>query len=112
MSQEDSPHSPDMTINPMSVIEKLVKERQEKELEDAKVVENMEEWKKAANSLFSSDEGKLFIKYLLRQVKLFTIDSSRDMTKMLEDRGGKNVYLGLIRPYLTPELLVELENQK
>ncbi len=112
MSEESSPHSPEMDISATSVIEKLVKERQQAELEKAKVIENEEEWQKAARTMFSTNEGKLFIKYLLRHVKLFTIDNSRDMTKMLEDRGGKNVYLGLIRPYLQQELLAELENQK
>ena len=112
MPQEDSSPHADMTIDPKSVVEKLVRERQAKERADAKVIENMEEWKRAVTSMCSTGEGKLFIKYLLRHVKLFKIDDSRDMTKMLEDRGGKNVYLGLIRPYLPQELLAELENQK
>jgi hypothetical protein len=108
----DSPHTADLGINPMSIIEKLVEERKEKERLQAVIVENELEWKKAANKLFGGPNGKLFIKYLLRMNGLFTPDSGRDMTKMLEDRGAKNVYLRLIRPYLTPELLTELETQR
>ena len=107
----DSPHT-DMEINPTSTIEKMVRERMERERLAAVAVENEAEWRNAANSLFASPNGKMFIKYLLRQCGLFSIDSTRDMTKMLEDRGAKNVYLRLIRPYLTAELLMELENQR
>ena len=96
----------------MSIIEKLVEERKAKELAEAKIVENEKEWRDAANRVFASPDGRLFIKYLLRATKLFAVDTTRDMTKMLEDRGAKNLYLGLIRPYLTPELLTELETQK
>lgn len=108
----DSPHMDEMTVNPTSVLEKLVRERQEKEDAQAKIFENEQEWRDAANRLFASPDGKLFVKYLLRHCKLFAVDTTRDMTKMLEDRGAKNVYLRLMRPYLTPELLMELETQK
>jgi hypothetical protein len=102
----------DLGITPESTIEKMVQERLERERQRAIIVENEKEWAKAANQLFGGRNGKLFIKYLLRMNGLFTVETSRDMTKLLEDRGAKNVYLALIRPYLTPELLAELETQR
>lgn len=108
----DNPHLADLSLNPQSVIEKLVQERLERERQDAIAVENETEWRDAANRVFASPDGKLFIKYFLRQCGLFRADNTRDMTKMLEDRGAKNVYLRLIRPYLTADLLMQLETQK
>lgn len=108
----DNPHTADLNLDPRSIIEKLVQERREREDAEARAIENEQEWRDAANKLFASPYGKLFIKYLLRQCGLFRVDTTRDMTKMLEDRGAKNVYLRLIRPYLTAELLMELETQK
>lgn len=106
-----SPHAMSMESELLSAVERVAKERQERERQEAVAIENIEEWKKAARSLFGSRNGKLFIKYLLRQNGLFKPSATRDMTKMLEERGMKDVYLVLIRPYLTPELLAELETQ-
>lgn len=106
----DNPHIEEADLR--SVLQKMQERRAEAERQDAIADENKQEWREAANRIFSSRDGKLFIKYLLRASGLFRVDSTRDMTKMLEDRGTKNVYLSLIRPYLTPELLMELENQK
>jgi len=102
----------DMSINPESIIAKLVKERHQKEEATQRIIENEVEWQKAANSLFGSPNGKLFIKYLLRSIGLFAVDNTRDPAKLLEDKGKRQIYLQLIRPYLTPELLMELENQR
>lgn len=110
-NEQASPHLADLGLNAHSIIDKLARERQEEERKKAVIIENVKEWEKAANRLFAGPNGKLFIKYLLRMNKLFVPDDGKDMTKMLEERGMKNVYLKLIRPYLTPELLSELETQ-
>jgi len=95
-----------------SVLEKMQERRAEAERQEAIAEEHKQEWRDAANRLFASPDGQLFIKYLLRANGLFRPDATRDMTKMLEDRGARNIYLVLIRPYLTAELLMQLENQK
>lgn len=110
-SPNNNSDAPELTVDPKSVIEKMARQYEERENEKAKLIENEKEWASAAKSLFGSRNGKLFIKYLIRHIKLFQVDTTRDMTKMLEDRGAKNVYLRLIRPYLPPELLAELETQ-
>lgn len=104
-----NPHIEDADLR--SVLEKVQERRDAAAKQELIAEENKEEWAKAANRVFASPDGQLFIKYLLRASGVFRVDTTRDMTKMLEDRGARNVYLGLIRPYLTPELRTQVENQ-
>ena len=102
----------DMTISAQSIVEKMVRQNQERDRQKEKIVENAEEWTKAINSLCASPNGKLLIKYMLRHNKLFIVDNTRDHVKMIENNGARKVYLELIRPFLTAEVISDIENQK
>ena len=101
----------ELTIGAKSVIEKLVTERQERERQEQIAIENEEEWKKAINTICSTAEGELMIKYMLRHNRLFKPGRSTNQVAMVEDSGKQRVYLELIRPYLKPEIIGKLETQ-
>ncbi|MEE9356578.1 MAG: hypothetical protein V3U75_13390 [Methylococcaceae bacterium] len=102
----------DQKISARSIVDKLVKEQAKKDAQEESVIENMKEWENVINRISSSSDGQLLIKYLLRHNKLFIVDNVRDHVTMIENSGAKKVYLQLIRPFLTPEVLSIVENQK
>lgn len=112
MSDEDIAQRPETPLSAQSITQKLLEDRETKQQQKEQVIENIEEWQKAANRLFTSDDGKLFAKYLIRFCQVFEVDNSANPAKLLEDNGKKKVYLNLIRPYLTIETLTYIEHQK
>lgn len=94
-----------------NTVDKLLSQRAEKTRQQEVVIENMEEWQEVLNRIFTSDDGKLFAKYLLRHCGIFNKEDSTNHIKMIENIGKRNVYLELIRPYLDVLTRSEIENQ-
>lgn len=103
--------SSSLSIDTISVIERLVKDRKDKAHNREKVIENIEEWKKAINRICGTHDGQLLIKYMIRHNGLYNVDNSINHAKMIEDNGKKKVYLELIRPFLKSDIINKLENQ-
>lgn len=99
--------------NPFSnlSVEKMLEKKKAKEHQRALLAEEIEEYKACLDRLFSSPDGKYFIKKLIRYVGLFSFDTKIDAGKLVEDAAKKKVYLELIRPYLSATTRMELENQ-
>lgn len=95
-----------------SVIDQLLKHRQNAEEAKKVILENEGEWKKVINRMLTTEDGKFFAKYMLRYLGIFNIDSSNNQIKLIEDNGKRKFYLELIRPYLDVETINLIENQK
>lgn len=91
-----------------NIIDKLL-ERREKQKELA--IENIEEFKKAVNSVFSGDAGLFFAKYWLKEMGLFDYDDNKDGVSLVENKGAKRFYLRYVRPNLSNEIRNKLEGQ-
>lgn len=96
---------------PESVIDQFIQRKQSQENQAAILKEEIEEYKRVLNIVFSSPAGKEFGKYLLRYCGIFTFDKVLNPAKLVEDRGKRAVYLDLIRPYLEKTVKMELEGQ-
>ena len=94
------------------VYNRILEQRRVREEARSQVVEHEQEWAKAANRLFSTEDGQLFIKYLLRFSNIFTVDNSLAPATLIENNGKRAIYLKLIRPYLNDDVRALVENQK
>lgn len=66
----------------------------------AKIAENVAEWQRCVNVVFSSPEGQYFAKYLIKYINIHGWGDCKNPNQLLEDNGKRRVYLELIRPYL------------
>lgn len=97
-------------LNERNIVDALAKKAAEREKSQEVVIENIEEYKQALNMVFSTNEGKLVMKYLLRHSGIFNDDAQLDAAKLVEGKGRKSVYLKMIRPFLDKQLRMELES--
>jgi len=92
-----------------STAERLMKKAKEKEKQEELKIEAAEEWKKLVNSIAASENGKTFLKFMVKASGVFNIDSQLNPAKLVEDRGRKEFYLKFIRPYLETSIRSEIE---
>ena len=59
--------------------------------------------------VFSTDFGIAFGKYLIKYCQVFTPEDTANTQKMFENSVKRKVYLELIRPYLSSETRIKLE---
>lgn len=95
----------------LSTVERLIQQQAEKRKQQDIVIEREKEWKDVVNRLFSTDDGRYFAKYLLKDMRLFTADEHVNPAQEIEDRGRRRFYLKYIRPYLDRDVRVNVENQ-
>lgn len=76
---------------------------------EEKIVENQEEWQKAVNRIAQSNDGKLFLKMMIKYGKIFDPRDITNTVKMVEDAGKANFYLLHVRPYIDKNLIGEIE---
>lgn len=83
---------------------------QRKKDNDKRIKEEQELFVKSLEKVFSTDFGVVFGKYLIKYCQVFTPEDTANPQKMIENAGKRKVYLELIRPYLSKELKIELED--
>lgn len=95
---------------PSSTVEKLQQLAQERKdnLELSK--EEMREFKKAANSILSSKNGKLFWKMSKRIMKIDAIDQDFSPVNMAVSKAYRNYY-NFIMQMLNPDVRMELDRE-
>lgn len=94
-----------------SSLEKIQAHRQLQEKMAQSAIDDEQEWAKVCLAIFSSPNGKLLAKYMLRHNRLFKVDSRQTPDMVIKDRERQAVYLELVRKYLPPEVRAEIENQ-
>ncbi len=90
-------------------IGKLLESKQNQEHQQALLAEEIEQYRLSLNRIFSSPDGKLFLKKIVKYCGINTFDTQLNPAKLIEDAGKRKVYLELIRPYLDKTILMELE---
>lgn len=98
--------------NPFSsdTIDKMLADRAKREKAKALIDEEVVEYKRALNRLFSSRDGRFFLKKLIRYCGIYSFDKTLNPAKLIENDGKRKVYLEMIRPYLEPDVIAKLEN--
>ena len=100
-----------MTDNePKTTVDKLRDAREQQKLRKEKIIENMQDFKMALNGVASTQNGKLFLKTLIKACGVFTPKHTTEALALIEDNAKRNIYLEFIRPNLEPELKKELES--
>lgn len=92
-----------------SVVDKLLRERMATKDQAQILVDNEKEWARVINLFASTDNGRYFFKILVRICGVFKVDADIAPTKMLEDKGAREVYNKWIRPYLDRSLRMDIE---
>jgi hypothetical protein len=95
---------------PRSSIDQLLENAANRHKQQEIQIENQKEYQLAVNRVFSTNEGKLLAKYLLKHSGVFNDDEQLNPAKLIEDKGRRSYYLKLIRPYLDQKLRMEIEN--
>lgn len=99
----------DNKLEATSIVQKLLNERQEVERFKDIAGEKYEEYKTALNGMAATPNGQYFLKFLTRYCGVFAFQSKLDPAKMVEENGMRRVYLEAIRPHLTHETRMEIE---
>lgn len=99
-----------MSDNVENIIDKILdKKNNKKEFFDQNE-KLKEDYSKALKGMAGSEFGNYFLKTLVNYIGLFEFKESQNHADMLMMRGKKQVYLELIRPYLTKTQRKEIEN--
>lgn len=72
-------------------------------------IEELEAWTQTINALAASPNGQIFLRSMIQFSGLFDVPSMRDTIKMVDDKMKAAFYLRWVRPYLPPDLRMELE---
>lgn len=96
---------------PNSVVDNLLAKHAEAHKQAEIVIENEKDYRAAVNRIFSRNDGKLLIKYLLKFSGIYNDSPQINPAQLIEDKGKRAYYLKMIRPYLDKTLRMEIENQ-
>ena len=83
-----------------STVEKILKQRQDKEQDELINQEELNKWKIALNSIIETPEGKLFFDKYIKFMGLFCDMRGINAQSMAEINGSRTFYLKHVRPYL------------
>ncbi len=92
-----------------NIVDRIQERKEAKADFFAKNKEKEEEYKKALNGMAGSANGKYFLKVLIEYIDLFGFKGSLEPRDMFVDKGKKQVYLGMIRPYLEESVRKDIE---
>tara|TARA_R110000782_G_scaffold250267_1_gene337517 strand:+ start:132 stop:446 length:315 start_codon:yes stop_codon:yes gene_type:complete len=97
--------------NPLGkdTIDKMLSKKAEEERQILLLKEEIEDYRKAINRIFSTDDGKYFLNKMKVACGLNLFDKELNPAKLIEDRGRRGVWFDLIRPYLDKDILRELD---
>ena len=93
-----------------NILTRLLTQQTKREEVKEALINDIREWKAVLNRIFSSEDGHLLATYMLRHNKLFNVDSNDNPATLLRFSGRKQFYVDLIRPYLDPAILAEIES--
>lgn len=93
-----------------SQVNELLERRASKQAEKEKIIENAEEYRVAVNKIFTTPEGEIFYKYLVKFCRVYGYEGMGNTVKMVEDNGRRAVFLEAVRPFLNKETRVKLED--
>lgn len=90
-------------------IDDILRKREQRKHDEAILKEEIEQYTNAVNRLFSSEDGKFFLKKLVMYCGVNSFDKQLNPAKLIEDSGKRKVFLELIRPFLDKTIRAELE---
>ena len=91
-------------------IDKLLSSREDRERQEAIIIENALEFQKALNGVASTPNGELVLKTLIKASGVFSSKGKLDGVALIRASDKSDFYLDFIRPYLEPNIRKELEN--
>lgn len=96
-------------ITPESILDRMVRDREELDRIEAVLKEEEADYRAALNRLASSPDGQYFFNKMIRYCGINTFDKVLNPAKLVENEGKRKVFLELVRPYLNKEILNELD---
>lgn len=90
-------------------IEGIIEKRKERELQGELLKEEIEEYRKVVNALFSTPNGLYFLNKMKRACGVNSFDNKLNPAKLVEDNGRRSVWHELIRPHVDVSILRETE---
>lgn len=93
----------------LTTAEKLIASRVKNKEQKEKVIENMEEFKKALNGVAASPNGNYVLKIFIKALGVFAVKPNCDGMSLVKDKALREFYLSFIRPYLDDEIRQDLE---
>lgn len=101
------PNKPKKDFITADSIAKIMAQRKEAEHQHAIREEEVKEFAGAVNRIFSSPDGQLLLKKMIRYSGLLAFDKTIDGAKMLKHEGRKEMIKELLLPYLNREYLAQ-----
>lgn len=101
MQEDSNPVSPDS-------LNRMMERKKKHDLNKARYLERLEEYKVVVNRLFSTPDGKYFLNDLIDYCGIHSFDQQLNPAKLVEDAGKRKVFLEMIRPHLDKTILMEL----
>lgn len=97
--------------NPFShgSIDKLLDKRKQQEHQQELLKEEVEDFRKVVNALFSTPNGLYFLNKLKRACAVNSFDNKLNPAKLVEDNGRRAVWFMLIQPHVDKAILRETE---
>lgn len=89
------------------MIDKIMKQRAEQAHRQAVTDEEVKDFCGTVNRIFSSPDGQILLKKMIRFSGLFAFDKTIDGAKMLKHEGRKEMITELLLPYLNREYLAK-----
>lgn len=93
-----------------SIVDKFLQQQEEQQKQKEVVIENEREYRVAINRIFKKNEGKLLAKYMFKFSRMLQPYTKLNPAEMAETAILQAFYLKMIRPYLEPEIRMEIEN--
>ena len=94
---------------PKTTVEKLQLQREQAKILGDIASDQVDEYKKALNSMAASEHGRLVLQTLINALGVFSPERGSDLAALIRISERKNVYLDLIRPFLETQTRQELE---
>lgn len=93
-----------------SMISEFLQRRKDEEEKKQKIIENEQEYRDVVNRIFTSEDGQIFYKYMLKFCRVHTYDQTGNALNIVKDDARRAVFLEAIRAYLNKETRVKLED--
>ena len=92
-----------------NTVDKLQKQREQAKILGDVASEQVDEYKKALNSIAASEHGEFVLKTLINALGVFKPERGSDLAALIRISERKNVYLELMRPFLETNIRQEIE---
>ena len=93
-----------------NTVDKLIASREAREKQEAVIIENIKEYKKALNDMAASPSGELVLKTLIKVCGAYAPNGNLDAVSLIRANAKSDIYLEFIRPFLEPELKQKIES--